>query len=118
MKKILIVDDDIDILFAIQLILIHHHFQVKTVHEWSVISETIKSFTPDLMILDIDLNGADGGEICNELKSAKEKLELPVILCSVYPMPDKYVKECKAEGFLSKPFKTGELLNIINKHIS
>ena len=71
MKKILVVDNDPDMLNLVDLMLTHNHFIVKTTSKWQEILKTIKTFIPDLLLLDIDLGGADGGEICKKLKTIK-----------------------------------------------
>ncbi len=118
MKKILVLDDDTDILYVVDLLLTHYNFVVHTTNRWSVISRVIKDFSPDLMIIDIDLNGADGCEICKHLKLLKENEKLPIILYSIHHMPNDYVKECNANGFISKPFKPIDLINIINQNLN
>lgn len=118
MKKILVVDDDSDILYVVELILVHHQFIVKTTTEWSVISKAIKVFVPDLILLDIDLGGADGGEICHKLKQSPQTKEIPVILFSVHNMPEEYLKAHDAQGFLNKPFIPADLVKIIKNNLN
>ena len=118
MKKILVVDDDSNILNVMEIILLHHFFNVRTTAKWPVFSKTVKSFEPDLILLDIDLEGADGGELCKEFKRSKNTKQVPVILFSVHNMPDSYVKECNAQGFLYKPFKEVELVKIIKDNLN
>lgn len=113
MKKILVVDNDPDMLNIVDLMLTRHNFIVKTTTKWQIIAKTIKAFIPDLILIDIDLGGADGGEICSKLKKSKETQHLPVILFSAL-MPEDYLKACNAQGFLNKPFETSDLLNIIS----
>ena len=117
MKKILVVDDDTDMLNLVDILLTHHHFVVKTISRWQIISKTIKSFIPDLILMDIDLGGADGGEICKELKRSKETQQLPVILFSAL-MPEDYLTVCDAQGFLSKPFQASNLIKIIKHNLN
>ena len=117
MKKILVVDDDVDMLSVVDLMLTHHDFKVKTTTRWQTISQTIKSFIPDLILLDINLNGADGGDICKKLKQTKEAQRVPVILYSNL-LPEEYLKVSNAQGFLPKPFETSDLLKIITHNLN
>lgn len=117
MKKILVVDDDKDILNIVDLLLTRNNFIVKKISRWQRVSEAVKTFTPDLILLDIDLNGADGGDICKELKQSKETRAVPVILFSVL-MPEDYLKKSGADGFLIKPFESAELLQLINHNLN
>ena len=117
MKKILVVDDDVDALTVLDLVLTHHNFIVKTTRKWQSVSKDIESFKPDLILLDIDLGGADGGDIFKKLKQSKETQQVPVILCSVI-MPEDYLTACNAQGFLNKPLETSNLLEIIRHSLN
>ncbi len=97
--------------------LTHHDFKVKTTTRWQIISQTIKSFIPDLILLDINLDGADGGDICKKLKHTKETQQVPVILYSTL-LPEEYLKATHAQGFLAKPFETSDLLKIIRHNLN
>ncbi|MBA2561688.1 MAG: response regulator [Chitinophagaceae bacterium] len=119
MKKILVVDNDIDILNVVKLMLTYHDYVVKTTSKWQNISQTIKTFIPDLILLDIDLDGADGGDICKKIKQSTEiPQQLPVILFSCHYMPEEYLKACDAQGFLAKPFETSYLLKLIKHNLN
>jgi two-component system phosphate regulon response regulator PhoB len=117
MKKILVVDDDADILNVVDIMLTFHDFIVKTTSKWKMISKTIKTFIPDLILLDIDLRGADGGDLCIKLKKSKVTQHIPVILFSGL-MPEDYLKACNAQGFLNKPFESSDLLEIIRHNVN
>ena len=116
MKKILVVDDDADILNVVDIMLTCHNFVVKTTSRWQIISKTIKAFIPDLILLDIDLRGADGGDLCLKLKKSKVTQHVPIILFSGL-MPEDYLKACNAQGYLNKPFESSDLLEIIRHNL-
>ncbi len=118
MKKILVVDDDADILDVVELVLTHHDFVVKTTSRWQMILDTIQTFSPDLILLDVDLGGADGGDLCKKLKQLKESQQVPVILFSIHNKPEEYLKTCDAQGFLAKPFASTNLLEIIRHNLN
>ena len=117
MKKILVIDDDVDMLHVVNLVLTDKGFIVKTTNRWQIISKTIETFIPDLILLDIDLGGADGGDICKEIKSSTATRHLPVILFSAL-MPEDYFKACNAQGYLNKPFKPSELVEVIRHNLN
>lgn len=118
MKKVLVIDDEIEILYVVEIILKHNRFIVKTLSEWSGIAKTIEDFAPDIILLDIDLNGADGGDICKKLKLSKQAQQIPIILFSGYKLTEKYVKESHAQGFLLKPFESSNLVKIISDNLN
>lgn len=116
MKKILVVDDDEDILSMMNMVLTQQNFLVKTISKWQSIQATIKQFVPDLILLDIDLRGADGGDICKKLKKSTTTSQVPVILISAL-MPEEYVKTSKAQGYLPKPFEVLDLIKTVNDNL-
>jgi DNA-binding response OmpR family regulator len=115
MNKILVVDDDTDILELVEIMLNSNHYDVKAISRWEEINTSIHTFKPDLVLLDVSLGGADGREICKRIKAAKETQHLPVILFSANPEMGKYIEECSAQSFISKPFEIQYLLSTI-KH--
>ena len=118
MKKVLIVDDDIDILTVVQLLLSMNHYSVQAIPRWQDITNTIKSFTPDLILLDVALSGADGRDICKQLKLSNETQHIPIILFSAYHNLATDTRECMANGLVTKPFEVSYLLETIRKNIA
>lgn len=118
MRKILVVDDEPDILTAVKFILSKKKFSVETVSNWEKIPQFIDSHNPDLIILDISLGGADGREICRELKEAKKTSHIKIILFSAYYKVQDDLKECKADAFIAKPFEINYLIDTVLKNIN
>jgi DNA-binding response OmpR family regulator len=113
MNKILVVDDDLDILSLVQIILGMNHFVVETTSKWEEIDSRITTFKPDLVLLDVMLGGADGRDICRNLHLDKKTEDLPVVLFSANPEMGKYTKGCAAKAFIAKPFEISTLLKTI-----
>jgi DNA-binding response OmpR family regulator len=118
MIKILVVDDDTDILTLVKLTLTMYGFDVKTLSAWQSIDRTINDYTPDLILLDVSLGGADGREICKTLKKTSATQHIPVILFSANVEMEKSIKDCHAEAFISKPYELPKLLQVINANIN
>jgi DNA-binding response OmpR family regulator len=118
MKKILVVDDDEDILMLVEMILLRNDYAVEAISRWEVIRESIASFEPDLILLDISLTGADGREICRELKQDRETQHIPIILFSANPDKGNNYFDCQAQAFIAKPFNMNHLLETIKFHLN
>ena len=118
MSKILVVDDDTDILTVVEILLKMNHFSVRTISRWEDIPDSINNFSPDLILLDVALGGADGREICKKLKISDETGHIPVILFSAHYDLVNNIKECLADGLITKPFETSYLLETIRKNIA
>ena len=118
MNKILVVDDDADILAVVELILNANDFNVKTISRWEDISHSIQNFSPDLILLDVALGGADGRAICTALKKSVDTKHIPVILFSAQYDLVNNMQGCMANGMVAKPFETSYLLETIRKNIA
>lgn len=118
MNKILVVDDDTDILGLVEIMLNSNHFNVKAISRWEEINSNIFNFQPDLILLDVSLGGADGREICKGIKAANATKDLPVILFSANPEMGKFIEDCRAQSFISKPFEIKYLLSTIRNFLN
>jgi len=118
MNKILVVDDDTDILSVVEIVLCMNNFSVKAIARWEDISHSIQTFSPDLILLDVALGGADGREICSGLKKSVETKHIPVILFSAQYDLVNNMQRCLANGLVTKPFEISFLLETIRKNIN
>ena len=118
MSKILVVDDDEDILAVVKIVLSMNNFTVQAISRWEDVAGSVRSFSPDLILLDVALRGADGREICRQLKKSNETQHIPVILFSAHYDLVNNINECMANGLITKPFETSYLLDTIRENIA
>lgn len=118
MKKILVVDDEYDILTVVTLILSRHNFKVEAISKWEHIPDAIKSFSPDLILLDVCLSGGDGRVICDQLKSSEETAHIPIVLFSANYNLLESLKGCKPDAVIAKPFDSTDLVAVIQNKIN
>ena len=116
-KKILIVDDDCDILEPLELILESEGFKVDTTDKGKFIYTKIADFKPDLLLLDILMSGSDGRDICRTLKNDKKNKDLIVIMMSAHPTAAQDSTDIGANDFIAKPFETADLLSMIDRNL-
>lgn len=114
-KKILLVDDDEAILEALQLAAQLEGYQVITLSTAEEVIPTVKTQSPDLIVLDVLLNGYDGRIICQKLKMNGFAKDIPVILVSAHLPAAKSFTEYGANDFVAKPFDIDDLLGRIKK---
>ena len=84
-KRILVIEDDYDILCILTDLLNEEGYEVAGLTYTGSITESVRTNQPDLVILDFLLAGVNGGEHCLELKAHPEFSNLPVILMSAEP---------------------------------
>ena len=116
MKKILIVDDDEDILDIVSCLLTLNGFNVKTHSTGFDVPDVVLHYHPNLILLDIRLPGKLGTEICKELKQLNS--ELPIILFSANAEKGKAIAISNANDFIEKPFDIKNLIDTIKLHLN
>ena len=110
MSRVLVVDDDPDVLETLKEILSDKGFKVETVSEQDEIYPNIVAFEPQVILLDVKLKGSDGRNICKGLKNHYKTKNIPVILFSGDSQIKNQYKECLAEAFLEKPLRVRSLV--------
>ena len=100
-KKVLVVDDDMDILTVIKTVLKMKGFNVETVSEGEKVLGKIDSFDPDILLLDVMLSGLDGRVICKQIKANPSHKELPILMLSAHPAAASTIAEYGADGFIN-----------------
>jgi len=108
-KKIMIADDDTGIIDAVVMMLEFEGYTVSsTVNGASVLE--LKNNYPDLLLLDVQMPGLDGREICRKLKQKEDTRNIPVILVSASTNLQKSAQDAGADDYLEKPFNMHDLL--------
>ena len=118
-KKILILDDDDDILEILSLLLVDYGYDVRALSCGDTVFEDIKDFQPDLILLDVMLAGMDGRAICKCIKENHMTYFVPVILISgTHDMAESLHLPGAPNDFVAKPFDIDHLLERIEKQLS
>ena len=120
-KRILIVDDELEIVRALQRGLVAHGYEVLTAATGESALETVTQQRPDLLLLDLNLPGMSGLDVCKRIRTQSE---LPAII--VITVRDKERDKVRAldlgaDDYVSKPFGINEVLARIRvalRHIS
>jgi len=114
MKKVLVVDDDEDILMLVKMLLTINNFDVEAISKWEQIDDRVENFLPNIILLDVSLSGADGRDICKRLKSAVATKQIPIILFSAHADVANNFRECNAQAFIAKPFDISHLIEVLD----
>src|SRR4051812_10375505 len=115
MPSIFILDDTDDILFALDLWLTKHGYEVYTFTNSNDLIYAINTITPDFILLDVRLAELkDGRVLCIELRQHYNYTN-PIYLFSVCSITKSDLLTCNADGFIKKPFDLQRVLNTINK---
>lgn len=118
-KRILILDDDTDLLEVLSLLLSDAGYDVQTLQSGERVFEVISEFHPDLVLMDIMLDGMDGRLICSKIKMESDFRELPVILISgTHGLAEYSYHPGAPNDYLAKPFEMDFLLDKIGHYVA
>ena len=111
-KKILVVDDEPNIIKLLESRLSHSGYDIITAVDGKTCLKKAKDEKPDLILLDIILPGLNGFEVCKHLKKDQETKDIPIIMLTSLAQEQDLSKglEEGASCFITKPFNPADLL--------
>ena len=119
-KRVLVADDDEDVLSVTRAVLDFAGFKVDTAGDGEKALKEIKRHKYDLLILDVIMPRIDGLKLFQKLKKSKRYADIPVLFISGYPVKtvlEERKREIveKAEAYIQKPFQTKVFLDTVRK---
>ena len=114
-NKILIIDDDVDLVVLLRMRRIEDKFKVSTALDGLTGIETAQSFRPNVILLDVELPEIDGFEVCRRLKLDTKTSYIPVIIVTAMQTTEirEKAKAVKADRLVFKPYDSEQLMDII-----
>jgi DNA-binding response OmpR family regulator len=113
-KRILVLDDNQDILDIVQETLMYEDFEVQSTSRSDAVVSMAETFMPDLVILDYRVAGLNGGELCVQFKSHPRFKNIPVIIYSAYIDNNSELFAYGCDAIINKPFDLTELVEKVN----
>jgi CheY-like chemotaxis protein len=110
MKKILLIDDDPDVRTVMTIMLQKQGYQVTTASRKEEAWQMIEAAEPAVILLDVLLSGADGRDLCREIKANPQTRDIPVIMFSGHPSAGAQFQTYGADDFITKPLQKEVLL--------
>ncbi|NET31904.1 MAG: EAL domain-containing protein [Cyanothece sp. SIO1E1] len=116
---ILIIDDKLDNLRLLSMLLKNQRYKVRSVTSGAMALTAIQAAPPDLILLDINMPGMDGYEVCRRLKTIPQTAEIPVIFISASDEATDKVHAFAVGGtdYITKPFESIEVLARIENQL-
>jgi len=115
-KRILLVEDEADMAYAVTLQLEAKNYVVLTASDGLTGLNLARKEKPDLIILDLMLPKMDGYKVCRLLKFDEQYKNIPIIMFTarVQDNDKKLGREVGANAYITKPFDSQELLDKID----
>lgn len=119
LNKILVVEDNKNIITVLRICLQNAGYEVKTVSNGVKAVETAFEWKPDLILLDIKIPKMNGFLVCETLKDEEVTANTPIIMLSAKAEEENIKKAYNlgAEGYITKPIEPKRLLAEIDKYL-
>jgi CheY-like chemotaxis protein len=115
-ERIIVVEDDKDIQYLLKNSLSKAGYEVEILPDGDTLIRG-NAGTADLFLLDVNLPGINGLELCRFLKLNSITKNIPVIILSAFPGLGSVASKYYADDSLEKPFNFSNLIGLITKHI-
>jgi DNA-binding response OmpR family regulator len=116
-KKILIIENDADIREIIKYALEDEGFTVAGMPSPESL-EAVVRHRPDLILIDEWVAGHPGHRLCVRIKQFHSLMHVPVIILSTSNDIEKITAECKADGYIRKPFDLAQLVEVVQEQLT
>lgn len=117
MKKILIVDDEVDIANSIQYVLNQEGFVTFLAYNGLKAMDLITKEKPDLVILDLMMPGIDGYEVCRRIRATDKKTPILMLTARTSEIDTVVGLELGANDYIAKPVRLRELVARVKAHL-
>ena len=115
--RILVVDDDVDLLMLLERLLVKQGYVVETAASLPEAEELMTPFAPHLLLLDINVKGNDGRQLCWKLKHLPHAIIPKILLMSGYDCSMSRAVLFGADGMIAKPILTEYLFHSISQQL-
>ncbi len=116
--RVMIFDDDTDLLEVCGIVLKSKNYVVSGLNKCNDILDEIKSFSPNVILMDNWIPDEGGVQATRQIKSDFSLKSIPVIFFSANDHVEELAAEAGAEFYLQKPFDIDELENVVSKAIA
>ncbi|CAN5398196.1 response regulator transcription factor [soil metagenome] len=117
MKKLLIVDDEVEIANSIQYVMNQEGFATLLAHDGHKAIQLIEAEKPDLIILDLMMPGLDGYEVCRRVRANDRKTPILMLTARTSEIDTVVGLELGANDYISKPVRIRELVARVKAHL-
>jgi len=116
-RKVLIVDDEPNIVTALEFLLKRSGYEVRLATNGAEALEQVESYRPDVVLMDVMMPIKSGFEVCQRMRERPELAHIKVVMLSAKGSEAEVSKGLSlgADLYITKPFSTQELVATINR---
>ncbi len=119
MARVLIVDDEPNIVTSLQFLMKKSGFETAVARDGNEALAQVEDFAPDLVLLDVNLPFRDGFEVCQTLRASGWR-DLKIVMLTAKGRETEITKglEVGADAYVTKPFSTRELVEKVQQMLA
>jgi DNA-binding response OmpR family regulator len=119
-KKILIVDDEPNIVISLEFLMKKEGFEVAVASDGDEALALVASFDPDMLLLDVMMPKKSGFEVCEALRADPQRAGLKIVMLTAKGRDTEMVKGLAigADAYVTKPFSTKELVDKVKEMLA
>ena len=119
-KKILIVDDEPNIVISLEFLMKKEGFEVAVANDGDEALAKVASFNPDLLLLDVMMPKKSGFEVCEALRADSQRAGLKIVMLTAKGRDTEMAKRLAigADAYVTKPFSTKELVDKVKEMLA
>jgi DNA-binding response OmpR family regulator len=119
-KKILIVDDEPNIVISLEFLMKKEGFEVAVANDGDEALAKVASFNPDLLLLDVMMPKKSGFEVCEALRADSQRAGLKIVMLTAKGRDTEVAKGLAlgADAYVTKPFSTKELVDKVKEMLA
>ncbi|WP_290648128.1 response regulator [Aquisalimonas sp.] len=116
-KRILIVDDEPNIVLSLQFLMKKSGYEVETATDGEQALEAVERQQPDLMLLDVMMPRKDGYQVCQILREREECANMRIVMLTAKGRDVEREKGMSlgADDYITKPFSTQDVINKVSE---
>lgn len=117
MPRILIVDDEPNIVLALELLMKREGYEIRSVDDGEKAVEAAAAFRPDLILLDVMMPKMDGYEVCQRIRSDASLKDMTIVMLTAKGREVEREKGLAlgADLYITKPFSTREVVRKVKE---
>ena len=119
-KKILIVDDEPNIVISLEFLMKKEGFEVAVANDGDEALAMVASFNPDILLLDVMMPKKSGFEVCEALRADTQRAGLKIVMLTAKGRDTEMAKGLAigADAYVTKPFSTKELVDKVKEMLA
>jgi two-component system response regulator MprA len=117
MTRVLVVDDEPDILESTEAVLLANGFEVTTVAQADLVLAQLHKVRPEILLQDVNMPGLDLARLVKEIRAEADLKDVRVILFTASDRVEDIREQVGADGYVQKPFNADRIKQVLERFL-